>query len=415
MNGGLDILLLDAHLTVYGEKPRTGIVNFDGPNAYFDTWAALVGSGTPSQGEALLVDSGVVQVPHLEAFAGTRPITEQRFSFDDVYEQEKPEYSATINKDSRQTWEDENAKVTLHYHLSANLGGWYSFGIAASPVVSIELTTPVPLLEFLTQWAWPLRELVAAATGRREDINYLTCSPVFDGDARPPARRQFQLFNASVAQKPYTSENTLRNKDISAIRISEGESLLALLRRWQSLKASENPILNTYDINAVGPSQHPRARYLLLLQALEGLCGHEKRFEERELRFANERESFLSRCKDDLTQDDFAFVKKNLAKRPPQGLDMMLREMLQTLPVDLEPELTSSELVQTVRSADDTIATTLDAVRVVRNDLSHGNKTYERQHLAQVADIFERAVRGHLLRLLGTSPAAIERVLRPDW
>ena len=410
MSGGLDVILLDAHLTVFGDKPRTGLTHFEGANAYFDARAALVGHGAPCNGP-LLVDSGVIQVPHLEAFACKSPIAEKRFPLDNLYEQEKPEYAATFDTSSLQKWEDDGAEVTLYYQLSAEVGGWYSFGLAFSPVVSVELSQPVPLSEFLTQWAWPLRGLVAVATGIREDISYLTCSPVIEGDTRPHERRQFQVFNASIAQEPYTSSNLLRGKDVSAIRISEGESLLTLLRRWQDLRATENPILNTYDITAVGPSQHPRARYLLLLQALEGLCGHEKRFEERELRHTTNREAVLNRCKEQLETSDFAFITKNLSKRPLQGLDMVLREMLQALPLNLEPELTNSALVESVRAENDDVTTTLDAVRVVRNHLSHGTRTYERQDLAEAADVFERAVRGHLLRLLGASTEAIKRVL----
>ncbi len=418
MNGGLDILLLDAHLTVYGEKPRTGIMNFSDANAYFDTWVALVGSGAPSQTEPLLVDSGVIQVPHLEAFAGKSPISEKRFSFDELYAQEKPEYAATINKESRQTWQDASAKVTLYYQLSMDLGGWYSFGIAASPVVYVELTTPVPLSEFLTQWAWPLRELVAAATGKRLDINYLTCSLVIDGDTRPLELRQFQVFHPSVSQRPYTSDNTLRNKDISAIRISEGESLLALLRQWQALIASENPILNTYDMNAVEPTQHPRSRFLLLLQALEGLHGYEYRDEidERQAKHTGLREPILSRCKSALAElpDDFKFLRKLLPKKPPEASDRAIRKMLEMLPINLEPELGESALVRSVRSDNETVNTTLDAIRTARNDLSHGTKAYDRQELAEAANILERAVRGHLLRLLNASPEAIGRVLSPE-
>ncbi|SKQ76421.1 Uncharacterised protein [Mycobacteroides abscessus subsp. abscessus] len=418
MNGGLDILLLDAHLTVFGEKPRTGIMNFSGANAVFDAWAALVGSGAPSEATPLLIDSGVVQVPHLEAFAGKSPIAEKRFHIENLYEQEKPEFAAIIDKESRQTWQDESAEVSLYYQLSMDVGGWYSFGIAASPVVSVKLTTPVPLSEFLIQWAWPLRELVAAATGRREDITYLTCSPVIDGDARPHALRQFQVFNASVSQKPYTSENSLRDKNISAIRISEGESLLALLRRWQDLTASENPILNTYDMNAVGPNQHPRARFLLLLQALEGLHGYEYQMEidERQTKHTVLREPVLSRCKSALAElpGDFKFIKKFLRKQPLETFDAAIRKMLEILPVDLEPELEQSALVQSVRSDNETVSTTLDAIRIARNGLSHGTKAYNRQELAEAANILERAVRGHLFRLLEASPEAIERVLSPD-
>lgn len=412
MNGGLDVLLLDAHLTVMGEEPRSELMQFDGANAYFDAWAALVGRGAPSDGP-LLFDTAIIQLPHLEAFAGKSPIADFKFPLDGVYEHEKPEFAATFDKESRQQWRDDGAEVTLYYHLSAEVGGWYSFGVAFSPVVSVKLSQPVPLSEIMAEWAWPLRGLVAAATGRREDISYLTCSPIIEGDTRPYELRQYQVFNASITQDPYTSSNSLRDKDTSAIRVSDDESLLTLLRRWQGLKATENPILNTYDITAVGPSQHPRARYLLLLQALEGLCGHEKRFAERQLRYATDRESVLTRCEDQLDASDLKFVKKYLPKRPPQSLDSILSEMLQALPLDLVPELTRSALVGAVCREDESVNTPLDAIRVARNHLSHGTRTYERQHLAETADIFERAVRGHLLRLLGASTEAIKRVLSP--
>ena len=129
----------------------------------------------------------------------------------------------------------------------------------------------------MTTWAWPLEGLVSAATGKKERITYLSCSPVIEDDDRPPQRRQFQVFQASVSQEPYASTNDLRDKRVPAIRLGEGESLLRLLRRWQQLQHEQNPILNTYDADALGPDQTPRARFLLLIQALEGLCGHEDR------------------------------------------------------------------------------------------------------------------------------------------
>jgi hypothetical protein len=413
MNGGLDVILLDAQLTVFGEKPRTGVMHFEGANAYFDAWAALVGHGAPRSGP-LMVDSGIIQVPHLEAFANKSPIAKKRLPRHNLYETENPEFGATIDQSSLQKWKDDGAEVALYYQLSAETGGWYSFGLAFSPVVSVELSQPVPLSEFLTQWAWPLRGILAAATGKRVDISYLTCSPVIEGDTRPSERRQFQVFNASIAQQPYTSSNSYRGKDISAIYVDEGESLLELLRSWQDLRAAENPILNTYDITAVGPTQHPRARFLLLLQALEGLCGYEKRFEDRRLRFARERESAITECKEKLDNRFFKFIKKNFPKRPPLGLDTVLREMLQALPCNLEAELAESALVKSVRSEDSSVTATLDAIRVARNDLSHGTRAFDQRDLAEAADIFERVVRGHLLRLLGASTEAIARVLSPQ-
>jgi hypothetical protein len=410
LNGNLDIVLLDAYLTVHGEHPRQGFASFTGGNAYVDSWAALVGHGAPRSGP-VLVDSGVIQVPYLEAFGGKSPIAEITYPGGGLYEQDNPQFVATFDKSSFQEWRDDSAEVSLHYNVSADVGGFHSFGLAFSPVVSVELSQPVPLAEFLTQWAWPLRGLIAAATGERVDINHLTCSPVIDGDTR----RQFQVFNASITQTPYTSSSSLRDKHVSAIRLApDGESLLRLLRKWQELRAAENPILNTYDITAVGRGQHPRARFLLLIQALEGLFGYEKRSDERHSRFASERESMLGRCKDQLEGAVYKFVKKHLARRPPMGVDSVLREMLQALPIDLESELTDGMLVTSVRSENPNVTSTLDAIRIVRNDLSHGNRTYDRQALSEAADIFERVVRGHLLRLLDVSDEIVTRVLSPE-
>lgn len=249
----------------------------------------------------------------------------------------------------------------------------------------------------------------AAATGKRVDISYLACSPVIAGDDRPHGRRQCQVFNASVAQTPYTSTKSLRDKYVSNIRLaSDGQSLLELLRRWQALRDAENPILNTYDITAVGRNQHPRARYLLLLQALEGLCGFEKRFEEQQSTFVTERDSVMTRCQEVLDGAALRFVKKHLAKRRPVGLDSVLREMFRALPVDIEPRLAEGALVQSVRSEDPSITSTLDALRIVRNDLSHGNKTYDRRELSDAGipsnGSSERTYFGFLARPRRSSP-----------
>ena len=410
MNGNLDVVLIDAHLTVFGEHPREGLGSFKAGNAYFNAWAALVGRDAPRNGP-VLVDSGVIQVPYLESFVGKSPIAEITFPRGVIYQQDEPKFTATFDKGSLQEWSDDGAEVSVYYNISADINGFHHFGLTFSPVVSVELTKPVTLAEFLTEWVFPLRGLVASAVGEKVDINHLTCSPVIEGDTR----RQFQVFNASISQAPYASTNSLKDKHVSAIRLaSDGESLLRLLRKWQELRVAENPILNTYDITAVGRGQHPRARFLLLIQALEGLYGYERRSEERHSRFASERESMLARCKDNLESTVFKFVKKHLSKRPPLGVDSVLREMLQALPIDLEAELTDGALVKSVRSQFPTVTSTLDAIRIVRNDLSHGNRTYDRHALAEAADILERVVRGHLLRLLDASDEIVRRVLSPD-
>ena len=100
----------------------------------------------------------------------------------------------------------------MRYALTASVGSWYSYSLAFSPIVEVKLSQPVTLGDFFAEWVWPTRNLVAAATGRREEITYLTCTPVFGGEPRPPRLRHFQVFNPSITQEPYGSTNDLREK-----------------------------------------------------------------------------------------------------------------------------------------------------------------------------------------------------------
>jgi hypothetical protein len=58
--------------------------------------------------------------------------------------------------------------------------------------------------------------------------------------------------------------------------------------------------------------------------------------------------------------------------------------------------------------------TTESALRVVRNNLAHGNRGYEAENLHEVVIVLERVVRAHALRVLGGGPKSVERLLAQD-
>ena len=406
--GGLDVVLLDPILTVFAQYPSEGPFHTMGANAHIDTWAALVGRGRPISGE-LLVDSGVIQLTHLDAFALVPPI--QSTTFPANLNGANPTWRATYQKASQLVWEDDEAEVTMSYHGSSDAVGGYHFRLLFSPAITIELKTAIPLADFYRTWVRPLHGLLSASTGRNEDITYLSCSPILEGADRPPHERQFRVFLRTVTQSPYGSDNDLSDKYVSAIRLSEGESLLDLLRGWQQLQREQNPILNTYDAYSLGPEQMPRARFLLLIQALEGLCGFEKRLASQLPNFLKKRESVLGKCKEQLTDNEFAWLDRMLRK-DPFTLDSALSKMLKALPLNLQPELTNCNLVKSVRSEKKGIDA-IGALRQVRNDLSHGTRAYDEHELHDAVGILQRVVRGHLLRLLGASDAAQERAVQP--
>jgi hypothetical protein len=73
-------------------------------------------------------------------------------------------------------------------------------------------------------------------------------------------------------------------------------------------------------------SQHPRSRFLLLIQALEGLYGYETRetYESRVERHQLSRKVVLASISNTHTRRMQRFVKACLAKVPPNNLDSAL-------------------------------------------------------------------------------------------
>lgn len=77
----------------------------------------------------------------------------------------------------------------------------YAFSMGFSPVLGCELAAAVPLRQLVDEWIDPVRRVVSIATGRSEEITYLTVYPVTDSGGE----REGQLFGPGVTQEPYES------------------------------------------------------------------------------------------------------------------------------------------------------------------------------------------------------------------
>jgi hypothetical protein len=115
-----------------------------------------------------------------------------------------------------------------------------------------------------------------------------------------------------------------------------------------------------------------------------------------------------------LSSGDRKFVKKFLSTKPYSGgLEDALRYCLTSLPVDISDDVEKSSVVQSMLKQGATSMT--DALRRVRNDLAHGSRGYDVEHLHEVSALLERVARAHLLRILGCPDQAQKRALRyPD-
>ncbi|WP_328812437.1 hypothetical protein [Rhodococcus sp. NBC_00297] len=411
LDRGEDIVLLDAVLTVWDEDRGSGLMHFSGPNAIFDSAVALVGRDIPAV-DRIVFDSFRIQITGLDEFAATPPIAETAYPRQ-VSEPGKHVWSATYRPESNQAWSDDDAQVTVDYSGSATVADPYRFAVSFSPTIEIRLKEPLEFSEFYQSWIVPLVGIVCAATGEQEKITYLACSPVFEEDDRPPQRRRMQAFMGRVTQEPFASVTDYKRRRYCAIKLGEGHSLLELLRLWQREAAFGNPILETYDVTALSADQHPRARFLLLVQAIEGLCGYENRFRDQTAEYQDKNKAMLEKIRPLLEAKDWQKIKRNL-RSTPVNLDNVLTEMSVTLPFDLMGALGQTSLVKAVRSSSTHPVSTEAAIRTVRNDLAHGRKNHDLYDLDDAAGLLNRVARAHLLRILNVAEEQQLEVLDPD-
>lgn len=160
--------------------------------------------------------------------------------------------------------------------------------------------------------------------------------------------------------------------------------------------------------------EHPRSRYLLLLQALEGAYGYEHRssFAERLAKHEADVEVLLAKVKQYTNKKERKKIKNGLKMHHP-GLEDALTHTLDSLPYDLRPGLGGSALVKQVIADTDNDADSVEsALRIVRNDLAHGNRSYPANELRSAVALLERVVRAEGLKMLGCSTLALERALK---
>ncbi|MEV1070868.1 hypothetical protein [Micromonospora parva] len=406
LRNGLDVLLLDAQ-----------IVSWHPDAAAIDARAALVGYWSKSD-DSLAFDDIKLQITSLDAISGVGPL--KSFTFPtggtDFY---KRSWTVKANPESEQSWSDSGVEFELGYDASLSIGDAYFYRMSFSPTLWIKLPDRLNFDDCLKTWVEPIRRIVSLASGRSEQLTFLAMG-VRSGDNVPPAReRRLQVYGYGISQEPFAS----RGNEVSRIKPAfttkwNGISLLDLVRRWQSLASEHHPLLETYGSSIVIPRQHPRAQYLLLIQALEGLHGYEHRSdtERKVFEHGNKREQVveeleLASC---LSAPVMRFIKKFLAKRPLSSLDACLRDLFGALPVDVTSDLGNTNLLRSVQDDPRLPQGVAGALRIIRNDLAHGTKGYPVQDLNEVSQVLERVARAHLLRVLGCDVEVQARAVRPE-
>ena len=351
-----------------------------------------------------------LQIEGLESVAGVAPISRVKMPMEAG---DELVWEATVDKDANFAWSVGGQSMTFSYYYSVRALDGYEFRMAFSPVLRLTSDEPLTVVDWWLEWVHPFRQLISLLTGAPRELRYLL---TLVNEAAPRSHCD-QVFGWDITHLPVNSTRAAVEEIRSAVSLAnDGLSLLDLLRAWQRQIAAGHPLFETYGAVATATDQHPRSRFLLLLQALEGSYGFENRakHEAEKNTYCHKREDILARAQQLLEKADFTFINKNLRREAQQGLDSALADLLKRLPDEVSEELTKTELVKAIRKeyiGKGTLPLQTALTRA-RNTLSHGSGSFEPQHLAIVADILERAVRSEAIRLLGAPLEAQERAAR---
>lgn len=395
LSNGANVILVNARVSYW----------FPG-HARIDADAAIITLADVRGSDQTLFKSFKIQIGGLDAIAGIGPIKSTTFPKEGA----AGTWAAELAADSKQEWSDAGASMSLTYYGSIRSFDPYAFSMGFSPVLSCELVEPVPLCQLLDDWINPLHRVVSIGTGRAEEITYLTVNPVTGRGAK----QEGQVFGSGITQEPYESLREQIEKFKTPLKLkSDGVSLLELLRTWQKLASVHHPLLETYGSMLHARDQHPRSRFLLLLQAIEGTHGHETRasFAKRQKKHTENRDAVIELAKDVLDDKQLKFLESALSKRPPGGLEPAIDWLSKKLPGDVKSRLEATSLIATVRAAPTNAKSAPDALRIIRNDLAHGTSGYDTYELRQVVEILEQMVRAHAFEVLGCPRGVITRVL----
>jgi hypothetical protein len=253
--------------------------------------------------------------------------------------------------------------------------------------------------------------------GTQSELTFVSLAPTQEPPKNPEQHRPIflQLYGTGLSQAPFAAAPRAAGEKRPALTFGiAGLSLLSILEGWQRHTSGKHPLFETY-VSVLGvPDDHPRSRFLLLLQALEGHYGHENKanIARRERIYVAKREHHLQAIIDNAALDlqTKNFIKRNLAKRPFSSLDTALSWAAKSLPGDVAARIADCQLVREVIN-DGRATDWANALRVVRNDLAHGDRSYEAQALYDTSQLLDRVVRAHVLRTVNAGDDVLETLL----
>lgn len=380
--------------------------------------------------ETITFNRARFQVGALDAIIGTAPIGEKtsprRQADDGTWT-----WSAKTSPNTPITWAGREDELKGAYAAKVSTFDFYNVSIRFAPVLDVT-TTPLTLFDLFQRYVDPVRAITSIATGKSQPITHVmlgkTDEPTHvavpkgsgtDSDIHadePDLVRlmpAWQIYGTGLRQDPYQSDSQTVRSHKSVLFCGEDEvDLLGLVHAWWKLTDEHHPLIETYAGMLHAQEDHPRSRFLLLIQSLEGMHGHETQadFEKKKQTHQERLAETIERIRGQVNADDFRFIKSSLAKEPFRNLEAALRWSfkVETPHPSVEDRLARTNLMRVLTAEE--ASSTVDALRRVRNGLAHGTRGFDAEDLDEVNGVLDRVVRAHALRLLGCPDVVLSRL-----
>lgn len=369
------------------------------------------------------------QVGALDAVLGATPIGQKTSPREQDADQTWT-WTAKTNPATPIRWKGTDDELVGAYVAKVNTFDFYNVSIRFAPVLDAT-TPPLTLFEIVRRYVEPTRAITSIATGKSQPITHFMLSRTEDpthlsvpsgsrdsdtGTQEPKLHKlmpAWQIYGTGIRQSPYESDSETVRAHASVLFCGEDDvDLLALIRAWWDLKEEHHPLIETYAGMLHAQEEHPRSRFLLLIQSLEGMHGHETKddYEKQKAVHRERRSTTLARVRDQVERDDLRFIKDNLTRSPFRSLEtaLMWSFKLYAPEPSIEDRLAGTRLVKLVMSEED--CSTLGAIRIARNALAHGTRGFDGDDLDAINDVLDRVVRAHALRLLGCDERVFGRL-----
>lgn len=345
--------------------------------------------------DGALFTSMSVQVTRLDHFIGLAPLDTQ------VSPKDGPPYDfGATTTAMKRTWTGADMSAEFWYGYRSAINP-YQLSVRFTPWISFSSLTPLAAETWLRNWCLPLRALISVSTGGAEQITLATLT-ADDADAA----KAHVFMNLSTQQPFYSSRRPSERLAFTAEK--SNLSLVDALIRWNELRTAEHPLINGYNTAAIGRDQHPQARLLLLLQWLEASFGFGQRGEiaVQQAKHDATVTALLGKVSELRAERRLTIREAKLARRVPRRALPTLGEALshylsRHADLDTEQKLGRTALIAELVESD--CESVIDAMRTVRNGLSHGTESYDPRRLDELVKILHPLVRAEYLSLLGGS------------